>query len=171
MRFAYGGDPGRDWTKASKHMAGAISSRGLGATSAVRLGGVGGGKGGAAAAIGGLAANIAGTIASELNIAVDPDGRRKPGSAHDLYDVDETASTMVSDLGGSGADRGRVAKALHRFAQELAALMAARPDSRTLEQVQAAIDDAAKAHSGAASVTAVVMMIEQATAAIAGGKN
>ncbi len=152
-------------------MASAISSGRAGATSAVRLSGSGGGKGGAGAAMGGLAANIAGTIAGELNIAVDPDGRRKPGNAHDLYDVDETADSLVSELGGSGADRGRVAKALHRFAQEIAALMAARPDSRTLEQVQAAIDSATGTPSGPASVASVLLMIERATTIIAGGKS
>jgi hypothetical protein len=155
-------------------MSSAISSSRAGGASAVGLGGASGGKGGAGAAMGGLAANIAGTIAGELKLAVDPDGRRKPGG-HDLYDVDETADALVSELGGTGADRGRVAQALHAFAREIASLVVAQPDSRALEQVETAITKAAeteaKAGNAPASVASVLAMIGHTTAMIAGPKS
>jgi hypothetical protein len=149
-------------------MSSAISSNRAGAASAVRLGGTGGGKSGAGGAMGAVAGNIAGTLAKELNLAVDPDGRRKPITAHDLYDIDETADALVKELGGNGADRGRVAQALQTFAQEAATLMTARPGSRAAEQIQSVIEASEAAHtSNVRSVASVIAMIDRATAALA----
>jgi hypothetical protein len=144
----------------------AISSGRLGGVSAALLGG--GGRGGAGGAMTGLAATIAGTIAGELNLPVDPDGRRKPFvAALDLYGVDETAETLIAEHGGSGADKSAVVQALHRFAQEIATLVAAQPDSRALEWVRHAIDQAGADNPSAHTISSLLSTIERATAMIA----
>ncbi len=149
-------------------MSSAISSNRAGGASAVKLGGSGSGKSGAAGAMGTVAGNIAGTLAKELNLAVDPDGRKKPITAHDLYDIDETADALVKELGGMGADRGRMAQALQGFAQEAATLMSARPGSRAAEQIQSVITASEAAQtSDVRTVTSVIAMIDRATAALA----
>jgi hypothetical protein len=147
-------------------MTGAVSSSRAGGVSSVQLGGPGGKAGAAASTMSGVAASVAGTIAGELQLAVDPDGRRKPGTANDLYNIEDAADTLTTSLGGTTADRGRVALALHQFAHEVASLVTARPESRSLVTVQAAI---ASAQNGAPSVAAALRMIDETTRAIAGG--
>jgi hypothetical protein len=148
-------------------MTGAVSSSRAGGVSSVRLGGPGGKGGAASAAMNGLAASVASSITAELKLAVDPDGRRKPfAPAHDLYDVEETANAVTEALGGTPADRGRVALSLHRFAQEVAALMAARPESRSLEHVARAI--AATGSSEAADISSALRAIDRTSDTIAG---
>lgn len=147
-------------------MTNAISSGRLGGVSATHLGGVGGGRGGAGGAMTALAATIAGTIASELNLPVDPDGRRKPFvAALDLYGVEETTDNLIADFGGNSAEKAIVAQALHRFAQEIATLVAAQPDSHALEWVRHAIDQAGADET---SISSLLSTIERATAMIAG---
>jgi hypothetical protein len=153
-------------------MTNAISSGRLGGVSATLLGGASGGRGGVSAAMAGLAATIAGTIAGELNLPVDPDGRRQPfAAALDLYGVEETADSLIADVGGNSADKGIVAQALHRFAQEIASLVAAQPDSRALEWVRHAIDQASAVDTSAQNISSLLSTIERATALIAGQKS
>lgn len=151
----------------SGHMTRAISSGRAGGISSVRLGGPGGKGGAASAAMSGIAASVASSIAAELNLTVDPDRQRKPfAPAHDLYEIEDVADTVTSALGGGPADRGRMAQALNLFAQEVASLVAARPESRSLELVQRAIQ---AAQSGdAADISAALRAIDRTTHAIAG---
>ena len=84
--------------------------------------------------------------------------------------MDDAAETLTQELGGNRSDHGRLARSLHLLAQEIASLVAARPDSRSLEHVQHAIDTATAAQSGAQNVASVVRTIDQAAAMIAGSK-
>jgi hypothetical protein len=148
-------------------MTGAVSSSRTSGISSVRLGGPGGKGGAASAAMNGIAANIASSITAELKLAVDPDGRRKPFvPAHDLYEVEEAANALTDALGGAPADRGRIALSLQRFAQEVAALMVARPESRSLEHVARAIVAAGSSEVG--TVAAALQSIERTSDAISG---
>jgi hypothetical protein len=148
-------------------MTGAVSSSRAGGVSAIRLGGPGGKSGGASAAMNGIAASIASSIAAELKLAVDPDGRRKPFvPSQDLYDVEETATALTDAYGGGRQDRGRALQSLSHFAQEVASLMAARPESRSLEHVQRAI--AMVGNAEAADISAALQLIDRTTQAVAG---
>jgi hypothetical protein len=148
-------------------MTSAISSGRAGGVTATRLGGSGG-AGGAGAAMSGIAAGVASAITAELQLAVDPDGRRKQdGSAHDLYDIEEASEALTTSLGGSKADQGRISQSLHRFAQEIASLMVARPDSRSLETVERAIAGSMQG-ADVPSVAAVLQVIDRTTHQIAG---
>jgi hypothetical protein len=148
-------------------MTGAVSSSRASGVSSVRLGGPGGKGAAASTAMNGIAANVAALITAELKLAVDPDGRRKAFvAAHDLYDVEETATEMTQALGGAPADRGRATLSLQRFAQEVAALLAARPESRSLEHVARAI--ATADHSPASDVLAALRAIDGVSDAISG---
>ncbi len=148
-------------------MTRAVSSGRAGGVSSVRIGGSGGGGKAASAAMSGIAASVASSIAGELNLMVDPDRQRKPfAPAHDLYEIEDAADAVTGALGGGPADRGRVAHALNLFAQEVASLIAARPESRSLEHVQRAIQ---MTQSGdAADISAALRAIDGTTRAIAG---
>ncbi len=116
--------------------------------------------------MGGIAGNIASSIASELKLAVDPDGKGKQGgSGQDLYEVEEAASTIATNLGASPAERGQLSKALHKFASEVASLMVAQPGSQSMLKVERALTLAAQGESGA-SISSVLRTIEQTTATV-----
>lgn len=87
----------------------------------------------ATAAMGKVSARIAGTMAREFKLApVDPRGGYAGGSANDAYGIEEIAAELTASVGGGPADQGRIARALHEFAQEVATLIASRPVSSTL---------------------------------------
>jgi hypothetical protein len=130
-----------------------INSINVGRREPVSLRGVGGGKGGpsgmAAATMQQAASRVATTLASELRLAdIDPREGYAGGSSSDAYGVEEMAAALSDALGGTPADRGHVARALHDFVREGAALMAARPESRSIEKLVAAIDAEPGGHSG-----------------------
>jgi hypothetical protein len=147
-------------------MTGPISSSRASGASAVRLGSAGGKGSGVGGAMGGIAGNIAASIASELKLAVDPDGKNKQGgNAQDLYEVEEAASTIATNLGATPAERGQLSQALHKFAAEVASLMVAQPGSQSMTKVERALKLAVQGEGGA-SVTSVLRTIEQTTASV-----
>jgi hypothetical protein len=148
-------------------MTGAVSSSRAGGVSSVRMGGPSGKGGAASAAMSGIAANVAASITTELKLAVDPDGRRKPFQpSQDLYDVEETATTLTNVYGGGPQDRGRAVQSLSCFAQEVASLVAARPESRSLEHIQRAIATAGDRE--VSDISTALHVIDRATRAISG---
>lgn len=130
----------------------------------VSLRGVAGAKGGPAGAAASAMTQVAGRMASamtaELGLAgVDPRDRYTGGSASDAYGVEDMATELADSLGGGPKERGDVARALHEFVREGATLVAARPESRSLERLESAI-------AGATDSKGVGSDVERAIAAI-----
>lgn len=106
----------------------------------VSLSGIDGGDGGpgaqATSAMTRIANRVATTLSREFGL-VDPDARGgyPGGSANDAYGVGEIAAELATALGGTPADAGRLSRALHEFAAEAAALIAAKPGSRAVGAV------------------------------------
>ncbi len=130
-----------------------INSINVGRRDPVSLRGVGGGKGGpsgmASATMQQAASRVATALASELRLAdIDPREGFSGGSSTDAYGVEEMAAALSDALADTPADRGYIARALHDFVREGAALMAARPESRSVERLVAAIDAETGARSG-----------------------
>lgn len=117
----------------------AISLRGIDAAK-------GGGSAQASAAMGKVGGRIADTLSREFElIEREAGGDYLGGSASDYYGVEETATELADALGGGPADRGRIARSLHEFAQEAAALIAARPGSKSVTRLQSAMGDSGSA--------------------------
>lgn len=115
-------------------------------------------------ALGAIAADVAARITAELDL-IDPDGRRKPAAnAQDPYGIDEIAAGLSRELNATPPEAGEIARALHRFATEIAARMGAVPDSRSLEQIGALLAGRATDVTDARSAIA---LIERATADLA----
>lgn len=114
-----------------------VSLRGAGAAK-------GGPAGAAAEAMTQIAGRLASAMAAQFGLAeVDPRGGYTGGTASDAYGVEEMAAELTSVLGGGPKERGDVARSLHEFVREGAALVAARPEARSLERLESAIADAA----------------------------
>lgn len=116
----------------------------IGRRDPVSLRGVGAAKGGPAGAAALAMTQVAGRVAQamtqELGLAeVDARDRYTGGSANDAYGVEDMAAELSDALGGVPADKSRIARALHEFVQEGASLVAARPESRSLEQLEGVI--------------------------------
>lgn len=116
-----------------------------GRADAVSLRGIDGKRGPAAqasAAMGKVSGRVAETMARELKLApVDPRGGYAGGSASDAYGIEEIAAELNASVGGTPADQGRLSRALHEFAQEVATLIAARPVSNTLSGLTFSLAD------------------------------
>ena len=137
----------------------------IGRRDPVSLRGVGAAKGGPAGAAASAMSQVAGRMAQALTAefglaAVEPNDRFSGGTANDAYGVEDMAAELADALGGAPADRGQVARALHNFIREGAVLVAARPESRSLEHIERAIADAGNARLVAGSD------VERALAAI-----
>ncbi len=123
-----------------------INPLNTGRRDAVTLRGIGGAGGtpsaGAAIAMGTLAGRVASTLSNALRLA-DGDAESGSGNASgDPYGVDEVARDLAEALGVGPAEEGGIARALHDFTRESAVLFTARPESVSLERVQAAINRA-----------------------------
>jgi hypothetical protein len=146
----------------------------IGRRDPVSLRGVGAAKGGpagaAASAMTAVAGRVAQAMTQELGLAeVDPRDRYTGGSANDAYGVEDMAAELSDALGGVPADKGRVARALHEFVQEGASLVAARPESRSLEKLEGAIAASADGPRGTGSdVDRAITAIDDAVARIRG---
>ena len=154
--------------------------------------GDGAGPGGAqatAAALGTLAGRVAATIAQAL--ALDPDalgegggGRDGGGDAddesgggngagRDPYAVGEAADALARGVAAGPGEAGAIARALHGFVAEVAAMVGATPDARALDQVRRVVADASDRSDagGARRVDAgeVLAIIDRATRALTSG--
>lgn len=140
-----------------------VSLRGIGASK-------GGAAGAAASAMSAVAGRMAQTLTDEFGLAeTDPRDRYTGGTATDAYGVEDMAGELSDALGGGPADRGNIARALHDFVREGAVLVAARPESRSLEKLQHAISGAITAPRGAGSdVDHAIAAIDSAVIQITG---
>jgi hypothetical protein len=84
----------------------------------------------AAAAMATIANRVVTTLTRELGLT--DRGRSTGNLAGDIYGVDSLATELAAALGGTPADAGRLSRALHEFAGEAAALLAAKPRSSVL---------------------------------------
>ena len=136
-----------------------------GRADAVSLRGIDGKRSGgaqAAAAMNTISARIAETMARELKLTpVDPRGGYAGGSASDAYGIEEITAELSRSLGGSPADRGRLSRALHEFAETVATLVAARPLSSTVSNVTSALG--VDLDGGKPTTEEALAMIEAAT--------
>ena len=142
----------------------------LGRRDAVSLRGIGGNRDGATARAEAAMTEVAGRIASKLTSElrlIEPDGRPQGSgeSGTDAYGVDALADALSEALGGRPADRAHVARALHDFVLEGATLVAARPESGSLERLQRAISASVSGPAAPGSD------VEQATAMIIAATN
>lgn len=117
----------------------------IGSTGAVGLRGIDGKRGGtaqAAAAMSTVNSRVAATMARELRLApVDPRGGYAGGSANDAYGIEQLAAELTAAVGGTPADQGRIARALHEYAGEVATLIASRPVKGTLQGLAFSVVD------------------------------
>jgi hypothetical protein len=86
-----------------------------------------------------LAGKMAQNIGSALRLAGNENSGAWQGNGNDPYEIDELVAELAKDVGGSPTDAGELNRALHAFVQESAALFAARPESRSLIQLQSVI--------------------------------
>ena len=149
-------------------MVGPIRSSGIGAVRGI--GGPGETQGTrAGGAMRTLAGRIADRLAREFRLLGD-DRRGGGGGGHDpddLYEIDAIARELSDDLGARPTDAGRVMRSLGEFAQESAVLIAARPDSASLEAIARAIAAREQA-AGPETVERAVGQIDQTTRDIVG---
>jgi hypothetical protein len=145
----------------------------IGRRDAISLRGVGAAKGGPAAAAAQAMTQVAGRVATamtaELGLAdVDARDRYTGGTASDAYGVEDMAAALTRELGGGPADRGAVARALHEFAREGATLVAARPESRSLERLESAIASAGDAKAMGSEIERAIAAIDDAVSRLQG---
>ena len=120
-----------------------------------------------------LAGKVAGRIAREFDLVDDEDAPEDRPDAfregEDIYDIRDTARELASQLNGRATDEGRLARSLDGFAQESAALLAARPEAASLEAIARTIavnEQAAERETVDQSLT----QIDQTARGIAEGK-
>jgi hypothetical protein len=145
----------------------------VGRRDAVSLRGVGAAKGGPAGAAAQAMTQVAGRVATamttELGLAsVDARDRYTGGTSGDAYGVEDMAAALTVELGGSPKERGEVARALHEFVREGATLVAARPESRSLERLESAIAEATNTKGTGSDVERAVAVIEDAVLRLQG---
>ena len=131
-------------------MVGSIRPTGVGSVSAVSAGS--GNKGSrTGGALHKLAHRIAGRVAREFRLLEDDERQgddRPPRDREDIYDIREVARELSRDLRARPTDEGRLARSLGSFAQESAALLAARPGAASLDTIARVIAKNDKAADG-----------------------
>lgn len=148
-------------------MVGPISSirtSGIGGVSGTKSGG---GKTKAGDAMHSLAGKLGNALADELDLLGDREGRRQYAPDEDLYEIDETARELNSALGGNSAQLGQIARSLGDFVTESASLMAARPESRSLQVIADAITQSESGTIGTETPDSAVQIITRSTALVA----
>lgn len=113
-----------------------------------------------------LAGRIAATLGRELDLFDDDTPRR--GHDADPYDVGATARDLNRGLGGGAVDEGRFVRSLADFVTESASLFWARPESRSLAEVDQAIAAAEADARGPETVEGALRSIDRTTALVAG---
>jgi hypothetical protein len=111
-----------------------------------------------------VASRVASALARALRLASEVGANQSlSGNAADPYQIDEIASQLADQLGGNKADGGSIARALHEFARESAALIGARPHSHSFAAIERAIAKATSENGEARTVRAAVVAIERTT--------
>jgi hypothetical protein len=148
-------------------MIGPASSNRLTGVSAVRVEGSGGGRTRAGAALRGLAGKLASAFSEELDLLGDGRSRQQHRPDADPYDVNGTARTLNRDLGGGVVDEGRLTRSLGQFVTESASLIGARPESRSLSRIDAAIGQAEGEVQGPETIDSALRSIDRTATLIA----
>lgn len=145
----------------------------IGRRDAIALRGAGAAKTGpaglAAQALAQVTGRVATAMTAEFRLAnVEPRDRYSGGTASDAYGVEDMAAALNEALGGGPADRGQIARALHEFVREGATLLAARPESGSIERLGSAIAEAAEGATSGSDVERAVAAINDAVARLQG---
>lgn len=152
-------------------MVGPISSsRASGVSQVGRVGGSGTSSK-AGQAMSNVAGRVASTLTDEFDL-LDQQGGSQSGESgyqgdEDIYGIGDTARELNSELGGSGADEGQLARILGAFAFESASLIGARPESRSLERIEQAIKMVETKQQGIENIQSVLASIEDTTKLVA----
>jgi hypothetical protein len=145
-----------------------IGSNATGAAGAISA--AAGGNGPTAGAVAGslmtgLAGKMAQNIGSALKLVGNESTDAWQGNANDPYEIAELVAELSKDVNGSPADAGELNRALHSFVQESAAMFAARPESRSLTNLQQAIAQAS-ANGGTPTYAVLTQKVNSATQSI-----
>lgn len=151
-------------------MIGPISSARANGVGQVR--GAGGGAGSKAGqAMNSLAGRVASALTHEFDL-LDQDGGKGGESGYrgdeDLYEIADTARDLVTELGGSGADEGQLARSLSAFAFESASLIGARPEAYSFERIEQAIASVEAKQQGIENIASALASIDSTTKLVAG---
>ena len=138
--------------------------------SAVKLGDTGRITDGHSGAMTEIAGRIASAIAKALRLAGEVGAKQSTGSGNgDPYQIDEIAKQLATQMGGNSADAGKIARALHEFAQESASLIGARPQSTSFIAIERAIAKGTEGSGDASSIDAAIGAIDRSTAYVKNG--
>lgn len=111
-----------------------------------------------------VASRVASALAHALRLASEVSAQQGVhGSVADPYQIDDIAAQLADQLGGSKADSGSLARALHEFARESAALIGARPHSQSFAAIERAIAKATGENGEARTVSTAIVAIERTT--------
>ena len=122
----------------------------------------------AATVLTGLAGKMANAVSGALNLTGGDAAGSWQGNGNDPYDIEELVAELSDQVDGSPADAGELSRALHGFVQESAALFLARPESRSLTQLQSVIAGIADSDA-AASLSSLTKNVDAATDALGSG--
>ncbi|MEE4537516.1 MAG: hypothetical protein V2J51_03360 [Erythrobacter sp.] len=124
-------------------------------------------------ALSSLAARVAGEVARNLElISKDGDGESKGQGfvlPNDLYRVRQEADSLASQFGATPAQAAQIARALNRFAEVCATLIAARPAAFSIEQVKHIVSREAGTEASQVHADAACAAIDRASAALEAG--
>ena len=111
-----------------------------------------------------IAGRVASALARALRLAGEVGSRQSTGGGGaDPYQIDEIARELATQMGGNSADSGRIARALHEFAQESASLIGARPQSQSFAAIESAIARATSDNGEANTVDSAIIAIDRST--------
>lgn len=124
-------------------MVGAVRPGGVSGVSAISGGGAAGPGNRTGGALRKLAGSVAGRIAREFDLLDDERGDNdRPDTyreGEDLYDIAGVTRDLAAELAATPRDQGLLARSLGGFVQESAVLLAARPDSASIDAIARAI--------------------------------
>jgi hypothetical protein len=115
-----------------------------------------------------IAGRVASALAKALRLAGEVGSRQSTGSS-DPYQIDEVANELATQMGGNSADAGRIARALHEFAQESASLIGARPHSNSFAAIERAIEKGTSDNGEANTVESAIAAIDRSTGYVRAG--
>ena len=116
-----------------------------------------------------IAGRVASALAKALRLAGEVGSRQSTGGGSDPYQIDQIASELSTQMGGNSADAGRIARALHEFAQESASLIGARPHSNSFAAIESAIAKGTSEHGEARTVESAIAAIDRSTGYVRAG--
>jgi hypothetical protein len=116
-----------------------------------------------------IAGRVASALAKALLLAGEVGSRQSTGSSSDPYQIDEVANELATQMGGNSADAGRIARALHEFAQESASLIGARPHSNSFAAIERAIEKGTSDNGEANTVESAIAAIDRSTGYVRAG--